>query len=70
MLMLMLRPHRTLADGSKRRVPIVRSRARKFGPILDERVLSVKKDMLITAKPAGSKKSINTRPRSGTARSN
>ena len=55
MLMLMLRPHRTLPDGSKRRVPIVRSRARKFGPILDERVLSVKKDMLITGPNASGK---------------
>lgn len=48
MLMLMMRPHRLLADGSKRRVPIVRTRARKYGPILDERVLSVKQDVLIT----------------------
>jgi hypothetical protein len=55
MLMLMLRPHRLLPDGSKRRVPIVRSRARKFGPILDERVLSVKKDMLITGPNASGK---------------
>ena len=48
MLMLMMRPHRQLADGSKRRVPIVRTRARKYGPILDERVLSVQQDVLIT----------------------
>jgi hypothetical protein len=48
MLMLLLRPHRQLADGSQRRVPIVRWRARKYGPILAERVLSVRQDLLIT----------------------
>ncbi len=48
MQMLMLRPHGKRVSGAPRRVPIVRERARKFGPILEERVLSIKKDMLIT----------------------
>ena len=48
MQMLMCRPSGTLSCGSKKRVPIVRERNRKYGPILDERVLSVRKDILIT----------------------
>lgn len=48
MQMLMLRPHGKWVSGSPKRVPIVRERARKYGPILDERVLSVRKDLLIT----------------------
>jgi hypothetical protein len=48
MQMLMCRPSGTLACGSKKRVPIVRERSRKYGPITEERVLSVKKDILIT----------------------
>lgn len=48
MLMLMVRPAGKLADGSTRRVPIVRKRERKYGPVLEERVLSIKKDVLVT----------------------
>jgi hypothetical protein len=48
MMMLMMRPHRQLADGTKRRVPIVRTRGRKYGPIHEERVLSIQQDILIT----------------------
>ena len=55
MLMLMLRPHGATVDGLKRRVPIVRTRARKYGPILEERVLSVQKDVLITGPNASGK---------------
>jgi hypothetical protein len=48
MLMLMVRPSGRLVNGAARRVPIVRKRERKFGPILEERVLSIKKDLLIS----------------------
>lgn len=48
MLMLMVRPAGKLADGRTRRVPIVRKRERKYGPVLEERVLSIKKDVLVT----------------------
>ena len=48
MLMLMVRPAGKLADGSTRRVPIVRKRERKYGPVLEERVLSIKKDVLVS----------------------
>ena len=48
MLMLMLRPHGQRLNGTTRRVPIVRERGRKFGPILNERALSVRQDLLIT----------------------
>lgn len=48
MQMLMLRPHGLRANGTTRRVPIVRERGRKFGPILSERALSIKQDVLIT----------------------
>lgn len=48
MKMLMLRPNGRSAAGVRRRVPIVRERGRKFGPILDEQCLSIKRDLLIT----------------------
>lgn len=46
--MLMLRPNGISVKGDPRRVPVIRSRSRKFGPILKERVLSIKQDVLIT----------------------
>ena len=46
--MLMLRPNGVSVKGDRRRVPVIRSRSRKFGPILKERVLSIKQDVLIT----------------------
>lgn len=55
MQMLMVRPAGKRADGSTRRVPIVRERGRKFGPILDERVISIRKDLLITGANASGK---------------
>lgn len=55
MLMLMCRPSGKLSCGSKKRVPIVRERGRKYGPILNERVLSVQKDILITGANASGK---------------
>lgn len=48
MQMLLCRPAGKLVDGRQRRVPVVRHRSRKFGPITDERPLSVKKDLLIS----------------------
>jgi hypothetical protein len=55
MQMLMCRPSGTLSCGAKKRVPIVRERGRKYGPILEERVLSVRKDILITGANASGK---------------
>lgn len=55
MQMLMCRPSGTLSCGAKKRVPIVRERGRKYGPILEERVLSVRKDILITGPNASGK---------------
>lgn len=48
MHMLMCRSSGSTVSGTKRRVPIVRERAHKYGPIRNERVLSIKKDVLIT----------------------
>ena len=48
MLMLMIRPAGQLIDGTKKRIPVVRERGRKFGPILDERCLSIRKDILVS----------------------
>lgn len=48
MQMLMCRSSGCSVSGNKRRVPIVRERSKKFGPIRSERVLSIKKDVLIT----------------------
>lgn len=47
MKMLMLRKGRTRNDGTRAVVPIVRERGRKYGPILDERALSTRRDVLI-----------------------
>ena len=55
MHMLLMRPNGQWADGTTRRVPIVRERARKYGPILDERVISVRKDLLIAGPNASGK---------------
>jgi len=52
--MLMLRPASSRKDGA-RRVPIVRTRARKYGPILDETCLSIKRDVLISGANASGK---------------
>jgi hypothetical protein len=48
MLMLMMRPAGQRVSGEKRRVPIVRERGRKYGPILKERCLSIKQDILVS----------------------
>ena len=53
--MLMTRPAGKLANGTPRRVPIVRERARKYGPILKEHVLSIRQDVLITGPNASGK---------------
>jgi hypothetical protein len=55
MEMLMVRSHGKRADGSQRRVPIVRTRAQKFGPILSEQVLSIRRDLVITGPNASGK---------------
>lgn len=55
MLMLNLRKARTRADGVQSVVPILRRKARKFGPILEERALPVKRDWLITGAHASGK---------------
>jgi hypothetical protein len=48
MLMLMIRPSGQLIDGTKKRIPVVRERGRKYGPILNERCLSIRKDILVS----------------------
>lgn len=55
MRMLMLRPNGRRPDGTLRRVPIVRERVRKYGQITDERVLSVKRDVLVCGPNASGK---------------
>jgi hypothetical protein len=46
--MLLLRAAKCRKDGVMRRVPMVRTRSRKFGPVLEERILSVKSDVLVS----------------------
>lgn len=48
MKMLLCRPVCTTVAGVKRRAPIIRYRARKFGVITGEEVLSIRRDVLIT----------------------
>lgn len=48
MRMLLIRPAGKLRNGHPRRVPIVRDRARKFGPVLQDQVISIRRDVLIT----------------------
>lgn len=56
MLYLKLRKGRIRKGDSKRSVvPIVRSKARKYGPVLDERALSVRRDWLVTGANAAGK---------------
>lgn len=55
MQMLMTRPAGVRVCGTPRRVPIIRERARKYGPILREQVLSIKQDLLITGPNASGK---------------
>lgn len=55
MMMLLLRPHGIRKDGQKRRVPVVRERDRRYGRVLDERVLSITRDMLISGPHASGK---------------
>ncbi len=55
MLMLLCRSNGHRADGTKRRVMLVRERARKFGDVLDERVLSSRRDVLVTGPNAAGK---------------
>lgn len=47
MHILMLRPERTRADGTRVRKPLVRVRGRKYGPVLSDTVLSIKRDLAI-----------------------
>lgn len=54
MQMLMLRPASRRKEGA-RRVPILRTRARKYGPILEETCLSIKRDVLISGANASGK---------------
>ena len=55
MRMLMIRTAGKLRDGRTRRVPIVRDRGREFGPVLNEQVISIKRDLLITGPNASGK---------------
>jgi hypothetical protein len=55
MKMLMCRPAGRRADGRTRRVPVVRERGRKYGPVHEEQILSIKKDVLISGANASGK---------------
>jgi hypothetical protein len=56
MLILKLRRGRVrVRDGVQAVVPLVRRRARKYGQVLDEKALSVKKDWMITGAHASGK---------------
>jgi len=55
MLMLLLRPSGRLVSGAARRVPIVRRRERKYGRVLEERILSIRRDVLISGPNASGK---------------
>lgn len=48
MLILKLRRGRVRNDGVRSVVPLVRTKSRKFGPVLDEKALSVKTDWLVS----------------------
>lgn len=48
MKMLLCRPVTRHSSGAPKRVPVVRERARKYGRILDEKLLSIRRDILIT----------------------
>jgi hypothetical protein len=54
MQMLLLRPATKRKDGA-RRMPIVRERYRKYGPVIGEKCLSIKRDILITGPNASGK---------------
>ena len=55
MMMLLLRPNGAQANGQKRRVPVVRERERRYGKVIEERVLSVTRDILISGPHASGK---------------
>ena len=48
MLILKLRRSRVRNDGVRSVVPLVRTKTRKYGPVLDEKALSVKTDWLVS----------------------
>lgn len=66
MKMLLLRPASARKDGP-RRVPIVRTRGRKYGPILEETCLSIKRDVLISGANASGKTRWLTKLHAGAA---
>lgn len=55
MKMLLCRPAGKRANGDTRRVPVVRTRGRKYGPVLEDKTLSVRRDLLITGPNASGK---------------
>ena len=46
--MLLCRPVTRHSSGAPKRVPVVRERARKYGRVLEEKLLSIRRDVLIT----------------------
>lgn len=48
MQMLICKPVCTTSTGIRRRAPVIRQRARKFGPITQETTISVRRDLLIS----------------------
>lgn len=55
MKMLLLRPARPTAAGHARRQPVVRTRGRKYGPILEDKPLSIRRDLVISGPNASGK---------------
>jgi len=55
MKMLLMRPGKPAANGAPRRWPIVRTRGRKYGPVLEEENLSVRRDLVISGPNASGK---------------
>lgn len=55
MLILKLKRGRVRKNGVRAIVPLVRTRSRKYGPVLDEKALSVKRDWLVTGANASGK---------------
>lgn len=55
MLILKLKRGRVRNDGVQSKVPLIRTRTRKYGPVLDEKALSVKRDWLVTGANASGK---------------
>lgn len=55
MKMLLMRPGKPSASGAARRWPLVRTRNRKYGAVLEDKLLSVRRDLVISGPNASGK---------------